>query len=193
MTQNNTKRLVAITGVIGSGKSTVSRILQEKGRTVFSCDEINAELLLDRVYIEKIKRLFPTAVKNGTIDRNELGAIIFSDEKKREELNALAHPEILRRLQEKIVACKEETVFVEVPLLAGTPLERFFSEIVFVTCAPETRLQRICLRDKTTESFARQKIASQKADPSFPGKTVYRLENDGDRQSLIAKIELLPL
>ena len=55
---------IAITGGIGSGKSTVLSFLKENGYPVFSCDEIYKQLLLDREYIEKIEKLFPSAVRS---------------------------------------------------------------------------------------------------------------------------------
>ena len=72
---------IAVTGGIGSGKSTVIKFLQKRGCAVFSCDEIYKNLLLDKAYIEKLQNLFPTAVVNGKVDTKKLSKIIFNDEK----------------------------------------------------------------------------------------------------------------
>ena len=61
------KIYIAITGGIGSGKSSVAEIIRTMGFPVFSCDNINRELMKDAKYIEEIKILFPTAIENGKI------------------------------------------------------------------------------------------------------------------------------
>ena len=66
------QKKVAITGGIGSGKSTVSEIIKKSGYPVFSCDEIYGELLSDTAYIETLRTRFPSAVRNGKIDKKQL-------------------------------------------------------------------------------------------------------------------------
>ena len=73
------QKKIAITGGIGSGKSTVARIIKERGFPVFSCDEIYKDVIKSAEYIEKIAQIFPNAVKNNIIDRQTLAKIVFSD------------------------------------------------------------------------------------------------------------------
>ena len=63
---------VAITGGIGSGKSTVSDMLRKMGKTVYDADKINAELLTDESYLEKLRANFPEAFTNGEFDKKKL-------------------------------------------------------------------------------------------------------------------------
>ena len=63
---------IAITGGIGSGKSTVIELIKDQGFPVFSCDEIYKEIIVSKEYIQKIQENFPTAVKNGLIDKQIL-------------------------------------------------------------------------------------------------------------------------
>jgi dephospho-CoA kinase len=108
---------IAITGGIGSGKSTVSNILKVKGYPVYSCDEIYAELVNSKIYIDEIKKVFPTAVKQGKIDKKCLAEIIFSDKQERTRLNEIAHPLIMQTLLARMNESDSQIVFAEVPLL----------------------------------------------------------------------------
>lgn len=90
---------VAVTGGIGAGKSEFMRAVKELGIRTYSADEINAELLRDKRYLEKLSAAFPLAVKDGKVDKAALREEVFSDEKKRKTLNALAHPEIRRKIE----------------------------------------------------------------------------------------------
>ena len=71
---------VAITGGIGSGKSTVSDMLRKMGKTVYDADKINAELLTDESYLEKLRANFPEAFTGGELDKKKLAETIFSSD-----------------------------------------------------------------------------------------------------------------
>lgn len=66
------KQKIAITGGIGSGKSSVAEFIRQEGYPVFSCDEINRSLLSKQDYLEKLQKLFPEAVTEGTFDKKSL-------------------------------------------------------------------------------------------------------------------------
>ena len=183
MTQNSDKRIIAITGGIGSGKSAVSKIFSSKG-AVLSCDEINKEMLQDPTYIGILKENFPEVFMDGQFDKRVMAFLIFSDKNKREKLNAIAHPEIMRRLQKRIEATPSNVIFVEVPLLTGTEFEQLFNEIVVVYANEETRIERIMKRDDVTKEEAMSKIRSQNSEPVFENATVYEIDNSGSQKEL---------
>lgn len=83
---------VAVTGGIGAGKSEFMRAVKELGIRTYSADEINAELLRDKRYIEKLSAAFPLAVKDGKVDKTALREEVFSDEKKRKRLTRSRTP-----------------------------------------------------------------------------------------------------
>ena len=174
MTQN--KRVIAVTGHIGSGKSTVCKTLGQYG-TVLSCDRINAEMLQDERYLAKLQDAFPFAFEEGKFNKQKFSHAVFSDENVRKKLNELAHPEILKRIFEKINESADELIFVEVPLLSGTPFESFFSEVVVVTAPWETRKKRVMARDSVTEAEAERKLLTQTAPLVFPQAKTYVIEN----------------
>lgn len=138
---------VAVIGGIGSGKSEVMKVIREKGYSCLSADEINASLLKTPSYIEKIKEAFPTAVINGEVDKKALSDIVFSDDSKRELLNSIAHPEIAK----KILECKDDPLFVELPLVLESGIVDIFDEFILVMTNSALRLDRLEQRGLTRE------------------------------------------
>lgn len=152
---------IAITGGIGSGKSTLAALLKNKGYDVFSCDEIYHELLCDEGYIAEIARLFPPAVENGNINKKKLSDIIFTDEKTRNQLNALAHPWIMRRLFEKMENANGKYVFAEVPLLFEEGYENLFDKIIVVLRNEEDRIVSVMQRSGLSRQEVKNRIKAQ--------------------------------
>jgi len=150
---------IAITGGIGCGKSAVIGLLRKMGKRCISCDEINAELMEEETYIEKIKEAFPSVVSNGKINKKALGEIIFLSPTKRKKLNSIAHPIIKERML-SLLSDKEDN-FVEIPLLDAKDAT-VFDQIWVVNCDYQNRVERIMLRDNIDSDYARRKIAVQK-------------------------------
>ena len=155
------QKKIAITGGIGSGKSTVSAYIKERGYPVFSCDEIYKEVITMPAYINAIQKVFPNVIQNGEIDRKRLSEQVFTDEKKRLDLNAVAHPLIMQRLMEKMQACKSELIFAEVPLLFEGGYQNWFDQIIIVKRSVEQRIQSVCKRDGLTKVEAQMRMCSQ--------------------------------
>ena len=75
------KKKIAVTGGIGSGKSTVCKLIENMGYSVFSCDKIYQNIIHSKRYVQEIERVFPSVVKQGEIDKKLLSEIVFSNEK----------------------------------------------------------------------------------------------------------------
>ena len=149
---------VAIIGGLGSGKSEVLKIAKEKGFFCLSADEINANLLVSPSYIAKIAAAFPTVEKDGAVDKKALASIVFSDDERLETLNAIAHPEIAKVINE----CAEPLVAAELPIVLESVIGGF-DEILFVSTPYQTRLKRLKGRGLDTEQAkARIHRAGQK-------------------------------
>ena len=155
------KKKIAVTGGIGSGKSTVANILKEMGYTVFSCDEIYKELLTDATFVKKIAAVFPMVIVNQKIDKKQLAQLIFSNEKNKELLNGITHPQIMQRLHKYINDCKDKIVFAEVPLLFEGNFQSQFDGIIVVKRSIEARKKALMQRDNLTETEAQLRINSQ--------------------------------
>lgn len=171
------QKKVAITGGIGSGKSTVSEIIKKSGYPVFSCDEIYGELLSDTAYIETLRTRFPSAVRNGKIDKKQLGKIVFSDEKARAELDSIAHPMIMRNLFSKMKNSGKDLMFAEVPLLFEGNFEKDFDGIIFVKRNRAERIAAVCRRDNVSENEVLSRINAQFPYDTIEGETYLRSLN----------------
>lgn len=157
---------VAITGKIGSGKSVVLGILKKNGYSVFSADEIYADLLdkNPNFVIEISEKLGINAIKsNGKtmLDRKKIAQIIFSDEKKRKELNEITHGRVMEELIKR--SENEKLCFCEVPLLAEIKnTQDYFDEVWIIEREKESQIRSVMERDGVDYSFALKKIEGQK-------------------------------
>lgn len=170
---------VAVTGGIGAGKSEFMRAVKELGIRTYSADEINAELLRDKRYIEKLSAAFPLAVKGGKVDKTALREEVFSDEKKRKTLNALAHPEIRRKIEEIT-----GDAVVEVPLLFESGMTDLFDRVIVVTAGEDARINRIVSTRNISKDLAKNIIKNQATDDERIKRADYVAINDGTRKDL---------
>ena len=187
------KKMIAITGGIGSGKSTVLHVLEEMGYAVFSCDEIYREVILSAFYIKKISEIFPECIVDGQIDRKRLAEIVFNDKEKLLLLNGLAHPLIMECLFEKMRACKNDIVFAEVPLLFEGNYEEKFDGVIVVMRNREDRIRSITLRDNISRESAINKMSMQfdyeQGELRFKNCNAFILENNSTPNDLKLKIQ----
>ena len=170
---------VAVTGGIGAGKSEFMRAVKELGIRTYSADEINAELLRDKRYIEKLSEAFPLAVKDGKVDRSVLREEVVSDEKKRKTLNALAHPEIRRKIEEIT-----GDAVIEVPLLFESGMTDLFDRVIVVTAGEDARINRIVSTRNISKDLAKNIIKNQATDDERIKLADYVAINDGTRKDL---------
>lgn len=155
------KKKIAVTGGIGSGKSSVLEFLAERGFPTFSCDEIYKEIILTPTYIQKISKIFPRCIEDGKINRKILSQIVFNNPENLARLNAISHPLIMETLFDKMNACNQESVFAEVPLLFEGNYEGLFDGVLVVLREKEQRIQAIMNRDAINREEALRKIAMQ--------------------------------
>ncbi len=187
------KKRIAITGGIGSGKSTIVALLRKMNYAVFSCDEIYAELVKSKAYIEKIQTLFPAVVKNGAIDKQCLAEIVFSNVKNRKKLNEIAHPLIMQTLFKRMDEC-DGVVFAEVPLLFEGNYQSQFDGIIVVVRDSQKRLEAIMERDCISETQAKQRLDAQfdydspLAKEIFSKNQTFLLDNNLSQNKLTEKV-----
>jgi dephospho-CoA kinase len=185
---------IAVTGGIGSGKSTVISILKNMGYSVFSCDEIYGEILLEEEYIEKVAKLFPAVVENGQINRKALSEYVFNHETNLVKLNALAHPIIMERLLSKMEQSNAEYVFAEVPLLFEGNFEKLFDKVIYIHRDKNQRLSAIIARDDLSIEQAKRRIDVQFDSSSTDGKkrlescNALIIENNTSKEEFLKKL-----
>ncbi len=170
---------IAIIGGIGSGKSEVLKIAKERGFFCISADEINSELLKTSSYIQKIQTAFPAAVINGEVDKKTLASIVFSNESERKKLNAIAHPEIMR----KIAEYAQSPLAVELPLFIEGGDEAF-DEIVYVKTPLLKRILRLKKGRGMSVAQAIKRIRSQVPSSILRAKSTQIIDNKGSLDKL---------
>lgn len=161
MKQNKKMFKIAITGGIGSGKSTVLAILIDLGYFVFSCDTIAREIYTDKIVLQKITKHFPHVLVEGVVDRKKLADEIFQDSQKVRILNAITHPVIMQKLLNHMESCQEDICFAEVPLLFEGGFENLFDYVFIVMRPLENRIKAIQARDNLSVQEIENRIKNQ--------------------------------
>lgn len=177
---------VAVTGGIGSGKSSAVKMIKDLGYPVLSCDEIYAKLCTESEYLSKLNKLFPGCVKDGKLDRPFLSSLVFHDADALKKLNDFSHPLILERLFKKMD--QFPLSFAEVPLLYESGAEKNFDYVLVISRSKEKRLFSVMERDSLSAEAALARIQSQRDWESLP-ENAYVIQNDGDLHELLIKIQ----
>lgn len=159
---------IGLTGGIASGKSTVSRMLKERGALIVDADQISREIVMPgSPVLQQIAEAFGSDILqgDGTLDRKRLGAIIFADDDKRRTLNAIMHPPIrahmMQQMNEYETAYPQRLVVADIPLLYESNLQHMFEEVVVVYVPETVQIKRLMQRDGISEEHAKERIASQ--------------------------------
>ncbi|TAA70456.1 dephospho-CoA kinase [Planococcus salinarum] len=159
--------IIGLTGSIASGKSTVSKMLEEMGFPIIDADLVARQVVQPGTEtLKKIEALFgPEVIRpDGTMDREKVGTLIFSDPLARKQLNDIIHPAIreeMLRQRNAYIAQGFETIIMDIPLLFESKLQHFVDKILVVSVTEENQLARLMERNGLSESEARARISSQ--------------------------------
>lgn len=159
--------IIGLTGSIASGKSTVANMLSEMGFPIIDADLV-ARIVVEKgtATLETIKEVFGTQVihEDGTLNREELGALIFSNPSKRKQLNDIMHPAIREEMlvqRQQLVQQGNPVIIMDIPLLFESRLQSFVDKILVVTVTEQKQLERLMARNGFTHEEARLRIQSQ--------------------------------
>jgi len=159
--------VIGLTGSIATGKSTISNLFKDWGFPVVDADQIARDVVEPgKVAYENIVAYFGHSILNDdlTIDRQQLGAIVFNDEKEREKLNGFIHPEIRKEMlkqRDHYVQQGVSAVIFDIPLLFESKLFSYVEKVLVVYVEPEIQLERLMKRDGSSEEEALKRIHSQ--------------------------------
>ena len=187
-------KIIAITGGIGSGKSTALKILENWGYACFSADQTYKKLTLDENFIKEISSLLgvtPLVIDNKLVlDKTEISKRVFSNKNLLKKLNSFTHPKIMDSMIGE--AKKHEgLVFCEVPLLFEGGFENLFDNVLIIKRDNEKRFESASKRDgKTVKQI--EEIAKNQFDYTKIQENAHTLiiENNGNETALAEKIEL---
>ena len=145
-------KLVAITGSIGCGKTTIAKIVGKLGYTVFDVDGWVRRLYFKKDFIKVIQEHFPAVVENGQVNKRALRNIVFSDNRQLKVLEGLIHPFLRETLKDVIRknACRNDIFFIDVALLFEMGWDKYCDFILVADVDYEIQKQRVMNRDKVT-------------------------------------------
>lgn len=177
-------KVIGITGGIATGKSTVTKMLRGHGYTVLDADAMSHDAYEPgSETFRKITAAFD-CLENGEISRKKLGAIVFSDARKRKELEAIIHPYVYKRMEEGIRNASGHLLFLDVPLLFEAHFDRLCDAVIVVTCTPEIELSRFMARNHLSREESLRRIASQMPLSQKEAQADYVIDNSQDRYHL---------
>jgi len=156
--------IVALTGGIGSGKSTVAHAFARLGITIIDADIIARQVVEPNTpALNAIEAHFGRSViqADGTLNRRQLRERIFSDPAEKAWLNALLHPIIHQETQRQIAAARSPYVLWVVPLLVENQLQNKADRTLVIDVSRETQIQRTMARDHVSREHAEQILAAQ--------------------------------
>ena len=185
-------KVIGITGGIGSGKSTVSRILSEKlNAPILDADKIAKEAVNSPEIILKIKKFFGESIFDNPqlINREKLSDIVFSNENKLLELNKIIHPYVIEEIEKKVNELKQdnEYIILDVPL----PNESFINlsdKIIVVVANEETRIKRVMTRSNLSEDSVKKRIEKQMPVENYIKLADFLIKNNSSMEDLVEKI-----
>lgn len=159
---------VGLTGSIAVGKSFVASVFTELGCHVLDADQTAREVVMPGTRgLTALTDAFGKEILNpdGTLNRQELGAVVFGDEEKRQRLNQILHPFIIARqdeiLREWETKDPEGIGIVDAALMIESGGYRRFDKLIVVHCRPEVQLERLMLRNNLSRDEAQRRIDSQ--------------------------------
>ena len=181
-------KLIGLTGGAGSGKSTVAHMFRDLGATVFDADEATHEVYAPGSdgFDQVVAEFGRDYVRDGRIDRQRLGELVFHDEDARRRLNAIVHPLVRRWMAERTaeaVAGGAEVVIHDVALLFENGLESIYPEVVLVYVPQAVQLRRLVESRGLTEDRAMAIIAAQSPIDEKRTRAQHVIDNIGSREN----------
>jgi dephospho-CoA kinase len=179
--------LVGLTGCIGSGKSTVSALLANKGARIIDGDKIAREL--QEPGTSALARLVETfgdiLNPDGTLDRARLAGKVFGDAEQLAQLNAIMRPAIRSEIETRIARFRDtdEIVVLDMPLLIENP-RNDLAAVIVVDVMPETAIERLVRHRGMSESDVRARLAAQVSRDDRLAAADYVIDNEGPPERL---------
>lgn len=189
-------KVIVLTGGIASGKSTVGKILKDKGYQVVESDKIVHELYYKNteVYTKLIKEFGKEIAGDREINRKKLGNIVYKDKSKINKLNKIVHKHVVKELIREIEDNNKDIIFLDIPLMVEEKkkLEKYgleYDEIWLIKSNEDIRLKRIVCRDNISLEEAKKIIKNQMKDEDKEKYANRIIENNGNIEKLTRNID----
>ena len=183
--------IVALTGGIGSGKSTVGQIFQDLGAIVTDSDQLARDVVeRGTTGFDQIIAAFGDEVlKNGDLNRAALADLVFKDPAKRKQLEQITHP-LIRKAFAKIVesANGDSIVVNQIPLLVESNHDYKFDHVITVSASEAVRIERLLKRGMNLTQI-QQRLQAQSNDAQREKISDSIIRNDGSQTDLLSEVE----
>ena len=189
--------MYGLTGGIASGKSSVAKMLAELGMPVVDADELARTVVaVGSPALNEIARAFGPHIllPDGSLDRKKLGALVFADEERRKELNAITHPRIAQLCQAELATLASAghgSAIYEAALIVENKIHESLAGLIVVAVSEEEQLARLRARDQLSEEAARERLASQAPLAEKLAAADHVIDNSGSLSETRAQVEAL--
>lgn len=190
-------KIIGLTGGIGTGKSTVSAYLAQKGCKIIDADLISHQMTeAGSPCLAEIRDAFGEDIflRDGNLDRKKVGRLVFADATKKKTLEQIITRRVIEKTLRILQDCRaqqEDLVVLDAPLLFECGMQRYTDETWLVVCRTETRLRRIAARDGLAEEDIQKRIANQMSTEQKEKLADYIIDNSRDLAWLYAQIDTL--
>jgi dephospho-CoA kinase len=187
--------LVGLTGGIGSGKSTVSALLAERGAVIVDADQVVRDVQQPgSPVLAALAERFGAQViaDDGSLDRAAVASVVFTDPDALKDLNKIVHPAVGAEMNRQVLAEREteRVVVMDIPLLTENPREGLQAVIV-IDVDPEVQVQRLVVGRGFDEADARARIARQATREQRLATATHVVDNSGSPDDLVPQIDRL--
>ncbi len=189
--------VVGLTGGVGSGKSTVAEIVRKRGLPV-----VDADLLAREVVRPEGEAYGPVLAefgrgilnRDGSIDRARLASLVFGDAERRQRLERLIHPHVVRRMVGEIERARERddpAIILDVPLLFEAGLEQLCDRIWVVWAREDQRMRRLAARDGMEPDDVRRRMGAQMSLEEKMTRADVIIDNSGSFEETRRRVDHL--
>jgi dephospho-CoA kinase len=187
-------KLVGLTGGIGTGKSTVARMIRDMGVPVIDADVLARQVVEPgQPAYQEIKAAWPEVVNaKGTIDRKKLASQVFAHASERKRLEDITHPRIMQMVQDQsdqLFRTGYRLAFLDAALLVETGLHRRLGGLVLVTASESQQITRVMGREGCTPSQARARMRAQLPMEAKRRVATAIIDNSGDEAATRAQVQ----
>lgn len=186
-------KILGLTGGSGTGKSAACTAFARLGCGVIDADATYRTLCdTCEPMLKEIQNVFGDVFStDGKLNRKKLGAIVFADAQKLQQLNAITHPYIRQAARDAFAAYSKRGCLLciyDAPVLFEGQMETLCDKTCAVLAARNTRIARIVARDAITEEYAALRIDAQKDDAFYRERCDYIVQNDADLDTLYTQV-----
>ena len=183
--------IVALTGGIGSGKSTVGQIFEDLGAIVTDSDQLARDVVERGTngFDQIITAFGDEVLKNGDLDRAALGELVFKDPAKRKQLEQITHPLIRKAFSKIVESSKGDSIVVnQIPLLVESNHDYKFDHVITISASEDVRIERLLKRGMNLNQI-KQRLQAQSTDAQREQISDSIIRNDKSQAELLPEVE----